>query len=377
MYQKLLSSLLAALLAVSPLIAEETATEAATPQVATMVLGDTPAQVEVTEAELVEMFGYMTALNGGVSTLEIDEAGIVELVSGLKKSLSGELNLATLPRPEVEAALGEAQARAEAVQAGAEELPSFSEGSLEKIGVFVAMQSGFEQRGFGADDADLLGKGFIAGASATEPDPSFEAKMPAFQEFMQARMEIAQAEMMNAQAEVQKAAMAEFEDTAAEWKVKENFNVVLETTQGNVTIELMPSIAPLAVANFVGHIESGYYNDLVFHRIIKDFMIQGGDPLGTGTGGESIWGKNFPDEVSSEVGFDTEGLLAMANSGPMTNGSQFFITTSKPEWLNGKHTIFGKVVEGYDNVKKLEGVETGAQDKPVEEQKIIKAYVAE
>lgn len=377
MYQKLLSSLLAALLAVSPLIAEETATEAATPQVATMVLGDTPAQVEVTEAELVEMFGYMTALNGGVSTLEIDEAGIVELVSGLKKSLSGELNLATLPRPEVEAALGEAQARAEAVQAGAEELPSFSEGSLEKIGVFVAMQSGFEQRGFGADDADLLGKGFIAGASATEPDPSFEAKMPAFQEFMQARMKIAQAEMMNAQAEVQKAAMAEFEDTAAEWKVKENFNVVLETTQGNVTIELMPSIAPLAVANFVGHIESGYYNDLVFHRIIKDFMIQGGDPLGTGTGGESIWGKNFPDEVSSEVGFDTEGLLAMANSGPMTNGSQFFITTSKPEWLNGKHTIFGKVVEGYDNVKKLEGVETGAQDKPVEEQKIIKAYVAE
>ena len=104
-------------------------------------------------------------------------------------------------------------------------------------------------------------------------------------------------------------------------------------------------------------------------------MIQGGDPLGTGTGGESIWGKPFPDEFSEKLRFDKEGLLAMANSGPTTNGSQFFITTSKPNWLNDKHTIFGKVVEGYDNVVKIEKVETGAQDKPVETQKIVKAYV--
>lgn len=369
MYQKLIRSLFTAMLAVTPLFAEESAPEAAAPE--------TPAPVEVSEDELIEMIGYLTAQGGGVSTLKLDEAGIVELADGLKKGLTGELNIAELPQDEVEAAFGEAQARAEAVKADAEELPAFSKGALEKIGVIIVMQSGLQQLGFGAENADQIGKGFIAGASATEMDPSFEAKMPAFQEFIQARMQIAQAEMMKAQAEAQKAAMAEFEDIASEWKVKENFNVVLETTQGNVTIALMPSIAPLAVANFVGHIESGYYNDLIFHRIIKDFMIQGGDPLGTGTGGESIWGKNFPDEFSPEVRFDTEGLLAMANSGPMTNGSQFFITTSKPEWLNDKHTIFGKVVEGYENVKKLEGVETGAQDKPVEEQKIIKAYVAE
>ena len=376
MYQKLLRTLLATLLAVTPLFAEETPAEAAAPEAATKAAEQASAPVEVSEAECIEMIGYLTALNGGVSSLKLDEAGIAELVGGLKKSLSGELNIAGLPQAEVEAAFGEAQARATAVQGGAEELPSFSEGSLEKIGVVIVMQSGLQQLGFGADDADQVGKGFIAGASATEPDPAFEAKMPAFQEFIQARMQLAQAEQQKVQQAAQKAAMAEFEDAAAEWRVKENFNVVLETTQGNVTIEMMPSIAPLAVANFVGHIESGYYNGLIFHRIIKDFMIQGGDPLGTGTGGESIWGKNFPDEVSPEARFDTEGLLAMANSGPMTNGSQFFITTSKPEWLNDKHTIFGKVVEGYDNVKKLEGVETGAQDKPVEEQKIIKAYVA-
>ena len=90
-------------------------------------------------------------------------------------------------------------------------------------------------------------------------------------------------------------------------------------------------------------------------------MIQGGDPLGTGAGGESIWGKPFPDEFSDDVRFDVPGLLAMANSGPMTNGSQFFITTSTPTWLNDKHTIFGRVVAGYDNVLKIEGVETGAK----------------
>ncbi|TVP81063.1 MAG: peptidylprolyl isomerase [Puniceicoccaceae bacterium] len=182
---------------------------------------------------------------------------------------------------------------------------------------------------------------------------------------------------MTAQQVEQQAAAAEFEEIVTEWKAKDNIHVVLETTQGDLKIELYPSVAPLAVANFVGHIENGYYDGLIFHRVIKDFMIQGGDPQGTGTGGGSIWGKNFPDEFSPELRFDTEGLLAMANSGPMTNGSQFFITTSKPQWLNDKHTIFGKVVEGYENVKKLEGVETGAQDRPVEDQKIIRARVAE
>ena len=333
--------------------------------------------VEVSQDELIEIVGYLTAQGGGVASLQLDQASIAALAEGLRKSLNGEINIMKLPQEEVEAAFGQAQARAEAAQAGTGELPPISAASLEKIGVAIVMQSGLQQLGFGTDEADLIQKGFVKGAGDSAPDPSLEAKMPAFQEFIQARVQAAQSDMIAAQAAAQEEAMGDFAEIAAEWSEKENFNVVLETTQGDVEIELMPSIAPLAVANFVGHIKSGYYNDLIFHRVIEGFMIQGGDPLGTGTGGESIWGKNFPDEFSPEARFDTEGLLAMANSGPMTNGSQFFITTSKPEWLNDKHTIFGKVVKGYDKVKEIEGVEKGSGDKPVEDQKIIKAYIAE
>ena len=333
--------------------------------------------VEVSEGELIEIVGYLTAQGGAVASFQLDQASIAALAEGLRKSLNGEINITKLPQEEVEAAFGQAQARAEAAQAGTGELPPISAASLEKIGVTIFMQSGLQQLGFGAEEADLIQKGFVKGAGDSTPDPSLEAKMPAFQEFIQARIQVAQSKMMAAQAAAQEKAMADFAEVAAEWSEKENFNVILETTQGNVEIELMPGIAPLAVANFVGHIESGYYNDLIFHRVIEGFMVQGGDPLANGTGGESIWGKNFPDEFSPEARFDTEGLLAMANSGPMTNGSQFFITTSTPEWLNDKHTIFGKVVEGYDNVKKIEGVEKGTGDKPVEDQKIFKAYIAE
>ena len=333
--------------------------------------------VEVSQNELIEIVGYLTAQGGGVASLQLNEASINILSEGLLKSLNGEINMMKLPQEEVEAAFGEAQARAEAAQAGTGELPPISAASLEKIGVAIVMQSGLQQLGFGAEEADLIQKGFVEGAGDSTPDPSLEAKMPAFQEYIQARIQAAQSKVVAAQAAAQEQAMADFAEVAAEWSEKENFNVILETTQGKVEIELMPSIAPLAVANFVGHIQSGYYNDLIFHRVIEGFMVQGGDPLGNGTGGESIWGKNFPDEFSSKVRFDTEGLLAMANSGPMTNGSQFFITTSKPDWLNDKHTIFGKVVLGYDNVKKIEGIEKGAGDKPVEDQKIVKAYIAE
>ena len=338
----------------------------------------TPAPVvEVSQNELIEIVGYLTAQGGGIASLQLNEASIKILSEGLLKSLNGEINMMKLPQEEVEAAFGEAQARAEAAQAGTGELPPISAASLEKIGVAIVMQSGLQQLGFGTEEADLIQKGFVKGAGDSTPNPSLEAKMPAFQEYIQARIQAAQSKVMAAQAAAQEQAMADFAEVAAEWSEKENFNVILETTQGKVEIELMPGIAPLAVANFVGHIESGYYNDLIFHRVIEGFMVQGGDPLGNGTGGESIWGKNFPDEFSPKVRFDTEGLLAMANSGPMTNGSQFFITTSKPEWLNDKHTIFGKVVLGYDNVKKIEGIEKGAGDKPVEDQKIVKAYIAE
>ena len=151
--------------------------------------------------------------------------------------------------------------------------------------------------------------------------------------------------------------------------------VVLETTQGKIEIKMMPKVAPKACENFVRLVEKGYYNGIIFHRVIKDFMIQGGDPGGTGTGGSSIWGKAFEDECSSSAKFDKLGLLAMANSGPCTNGSQFFITTAKTPWLNGKHTIFGEVVSGYDVVQKIESQPTGEGNKPVKTQKIIKAYI--
>ncbi len=376
MYSKLYHFLFAVLLTATPVFAES---EAAEPQ----AVGAEPTapapleRVEVAEDELVEIVGYLTAQSGGVPSLQLEEAAVASLADGLEKCLSGELNIMQFAQETVEAAFGEAQARAEAIEASAEEIPAITAASLEKIGAVIVMQSGLQQLGFGADEAALIRKGFVAGALDAEPDPSLEAKMPAFQEFIQVRVQVAQAKMQAEMMAAQEAAMADFADVSAEWKEKENFNVVLETTQGDVEIELYPSVAPLAVANFVGHIEGDYYDGLIFHRVINGFMIQGGDPLGTGTGGESIWGKNFPDEFSEDARFNQEGMLAMANSGPMTNGSQFFITTSNPEWLNDKHTIFGKVVKGYDNVKKIEAVETGAQDKPVEDQKILDARVVE
>lgn len=151
--------------------------------------------------------------------------------------------------------------------------------------------------------------------------------------------------------------------------------VVLETNQGDIEIQLMPEIAPKACDNFRGLVEKGYYDGTIFHRVIKNFMIQGGDPAGTGCGGESIWGKPFEDEVKKEVTFDKKGILAMANAGPNTNGSQFFITTAQTPWLNMRHTIFGEVILGYDVVEKIEKTKTGAMDKPAEDQKILKAYL--
>jgi peptidylprolyl isomerase len=153
--------------------------------------------------------------------------------------------------------------------------------------------------------------------------------------------------------------------------------IALETTQGTMEIRLKPQVAPKACENFVKLVQKGYYNGTVFHRIIKGFMIQGGDPEGTGSGGSSIWGGQFKDEVSPAVKFDRPGLLAMANRGPDTNGSQFFITTGKPGHLNMKHTIFGEVVSGLEVVQKLDAVETNGkpQNRPVSPQKIMKAYV--
>jgi peptidylprolyl isomerase len=151
--------------------------------------------------------------------------------------------------------------------------------------------------------------------------------------------------------------------------------IVLETTQGPIEIQLMPQAAARACENFSQLVKQGYYDGIIFHRVIKGFMIQGGDPTGTGRGGESVWGKPFEDEVSSDFKFDRPGLLAMANAGADTNGSQFFITTAPAPWLNMRHSIFGEVVSGYPVVEKIENTPTDSNDRPLTGQKIIRAYL--
>jgi peptidylprolyl isomerase len=164
-------------------------------------------------------------------------------------------------------------------------------------------------------------------------------------------------------------------NTATGAQNMQDTSVILETNQGNIELKLMPQVAPRACENFIGLVKKGYYNGVIFHRVIKNFMIQSGDPTGTGSGGDSIWGKPFEDEVSRDMQFNESGILAMANAGPNTNGSQFFITTAKTPWLDMRHTIFGKVVSGYEVVQKIENTPKDPSDRPIAEQKIIRAYV--
>lgn len=178
-------------------------------------------------------------------------------------------------------------------------------------------------------------------------------------------------------------------------EVQENERLVaFETSKGTIKIKLFPEEAPKTVENFLTHVENGYYDGLIFHRVIKDFMLQGGDPTGTGMGGESIWGSSFEDEFSRNL-FNFRGALSMANAGYNTNGSQFFIVQASevpknmtrqmkdadfPEevvnaykenggtpWLDYRHTVFGQVVEGMDLVDLISDVPKGAQDRPVED----------
>jgi peptidylprolyl isomerase len=151
--------------------------------------------------------------------------------------------------------------------------------------------------------------------------------------------------------------------------------VVLETSAGTIVVELFPEIAPKTVENFIGLAKKNYYDNTVFHRVIKGFMIQGGDPTASGRGGVSLWGAPFEDEFAPNIVFDRPGILAMANAGPNTNGSQFFITTVPTPWLNGRHTIFGEVVEGMDVVRKIERTAVGTRDRPVENQTIERVTV--
>jgi cyclophilin family peptidyl-prolyl cis-trans isomerase len=151
---------------------------------------------------------------------------------------------------------------------------------------------------------------------------------------------------------------------------------IIETNQGTIQVKFYPGDAPKAVENFKGLAKKGYYNGVIFHRVIDGFMIQGGDPTGTGTGGKSFWGKEFEDEFSPKLRFDRKGLLAMANAGPRTNGSQFFITLAPTGWLDRKHTIFGEVISGMDVVEKIAKVKKDARDKPVEPVTMKKVTIA-
>lgn len=170
--------------------------------------------------------------------------------------------------------------------------------------------------------------------------------------------------------------------------------VIMNTNKGAIKLELYPEIAPKTVENFIGLAKENYYDGVIFHRVISDFMIQGGDPTGTGMGGKSIWGEQFEDEFSPYL-FNLRGALSMANAGPGTNGSQFFIVTA-PEvpanmmeqmtgagypddvieaygneggtpWLDQKHTVFGHVVEGMDIVDDINKTPTNPSDKPLED----------
>lgn len=148
----------------------------------------------------------------------------------------------------------------------------------------------------------------------------------------------------------------------------------LETSKGKIVCALYAKETPKTVANFVTLAKKSFYDGTIFHRVIPDFMIQGGDPLGNGTGGP---GYQFEDEIVSELTFNRVGRLAMANAGPNTNGSQFFITVAPTTWLNGKHTIFGQVIEGQDVVDAISKVDRNQMDKPAVDVVLQKVTIKE
>jgi peptidyl-prolyl cis-trans isomerase B (cyclophilin B) len=149
--------------------------------------------------------------------------------------------------------------------------------------------------------------------------------------------------------------------------------MTLHTSEGDIAFELFDDAAPVTIEKIRGLAADGFYDGVIFHRIIKDFMIQGGDPTGTGTGGP---GFTFEDEFNDHK--VVRGALAMANAGPNTNGSQFFIvTTDAAPWLDGKHTVFGRVTDGMDVVDKIEAAETDGRDKPKQDIRIERVTLAE
>ena len=144
-------------------------------------------------------------------------------------------------------------------------------------------------------------------------------------------------------------------------------SAVIHTTLGDIHVQFFPNECPRTCENFSTHARNGYYDGIVFHRVIKNFMVQTGDPLGDGTGGQSIWGGEFEDEIVRDLRHDRPFTVSMANAGPNTNGSQFFITTVATPWLDGKHTVFGRVTRGSDVVQAIENTKCDKHDKPLED----------
>ena len=153
--------------------------------------------------------------------------------------------------------------------------------------------------------------------------------------------------------------------------------VTLRTNLGDIEIELYYRHAPKTCFNFGSLAQGGFYNGVLFHRIIQNFMIQGGDPTGTGRGGESVFGGKFEDEITSELKHTGAGVVSMANAGPNTNASQFFITLAPTPWLDGKHTIFGRVKSGMSVVKRMGMVPVDAQSRPLDNVVILSATAVE
>lgn len=153
-----------------------------------------------------------------------------------------------------------------------------------------------------------------------------------------------------------------------------NPTVTIETNHGTITAEMFMDSAPKTAGNFIELARKGYYDDLIFHRVIDGFMIQGGCPDGTGTGGP---GYQIPDEFGAGLAHTESGIFSMANAGPNTGGSQFFITLAATPWLDGKHAIFGKVTGGMDVVDTIGKIETGRQDRPTEPVVMMKVTVSE
>jgi len=158
----------------------------------------------------------------------------------------------------------------------------------------------------------------------------------------------------------------------ADGETRDDVIAVLHTDLGDFTLRLFPDSAPMACENFTTHARNGYYDGVVFHRVVEDFMIQTGDPDGTGYGGRSIWGDSFGNEIDPARGFDRPGVLAMANRATEnTNDSQFFITLVPTPWLNGRYTIFGEVVEGMDVVQALGDLDVNpTTDRPIRDVRI-------